>query len=248
MVRLKCKASKAYFKIRDNLYNNSSKCSFKLFESLIQPSEVWAPYLLRNLNDRNFTTLCDKNPGELLHIKLCKLILGVHRKTTNHAVRGDLGSLPILIPMLCHSIKYWWHLNDLCYRNVNSLVVNALLDNRKLCVANNATWSSYIQSVLRMIGRYDIWEKLNICNKSNIPSTIHTGLNNFYISLWSTTINTSQPKLRTYCRFKTDFALENYIQLFKRSTRLNFTKLRISAHTLMVEEGRHFSPKLPLSE
>ena len=59
--------------------------------------------------------------------------------------------------MLCHSIKYWWHLNDLCYQNVNSLVVNALLDNRKLCVANNATWSSYIQSVLRMIGRYDIW-------------------------------------------------------------------------------------------
>ena len=92
MVRLKCKASKAYFKIRDNLYNNSSKCSFKLFESLIQPilsygSEVWAPYLVRNLNDRNFTTLCDKNPGELQHIKLCKLILGVHRKATNHAVR-----------------------------------------------------------------------------------------------------------------------------------------------------------------
>ena len=62
-----------------------------------------------------------------------------------------------------------------------------------------------------MIGRYDIWEKPNICNKSNIglSSTIHAGLNNFYISLWSTTIDTSQPKLRTYCRFKTDFALEN---------------------------------------
>ena len=100
-----------------------------------------------------------------------------------------------------------------------SLAVSALLDNRKLCVtsANNATWSSYIQSVLRMIGRYDIWEKANICNKSNISRTIHTGLNNFYISLWSTTINTSQLKLRTFCRFKTDFALENYIQLFKRS-------------------------------
>ena len=89
------------------------------------------------------------------------------------------------------------------------------------------------------------------CEAGYGPGTIHTGLNNFYISLWSTTINTSQPKLRTYCRFKTDFAQENYIQLFKRSTRLNFTnfiKLRISAHTLMVEKGRHFSPKLPLSE
>ena len=56
--RLKEKASKAYFKIRDNLFSDSSKCSFKLFYTLIQPilnygCEVWAPYLLTKVNDSN---------------------------------------------------------------------------------------------------------------------------------------------------------------------------------------------------
>ena len=55
MLKLKDKASKAFFKIRDTLYNSSVKCSFKLFHSLIQPilsygCEVWAPYLLQKLH------------------------------------------------------------------------------------------------------------------------------------------------------------------------------------------------------
>ena len=63
--RLKDKALKAYFKVRDNLISNSSKCSFKLFQTLIQPilcygCEVWAPYLLKSLNNCNFLSVCDK--------------------------------------------------------------------------------------------------------------------------------------------------------------------------------------------
>ncbi len=250
-IRLSLTATGTEFHSRPD--TRSSKCSFQLFESLVQPilsygSEIWAPYLLRNLNVNNFISLCDKNPGELLHVKLCKLILGVHRKATNHAVRGDLGSFLILIPMLCHSIKYWWHLNDLCYKNINTLVVDALLDNRKLCVNYHATWSSYIQNILKIIGKQDIWEKPNTCSKANISNTIQSGLHNLYVTLWSNAINTTQPKLRTYCRFKMEFIIENYVKLYKRSARVNFTKLRISTHPLMVEKGRHLSPKLPLSE
>jgi hypothetical protein len=137
MLKLKDKASKAFFKIRDTLYNSSVKCSFKLFHSLIQPilsygCEVWAPYLLQKLNSINLINICDKLPGELLNIKLCKLNLGVHRKATNHAARGELGSFPLLIPMLGLSVKYWWSLNELCLKNNNKLVIDALIDNRKL--------------------------------------------------------------------------------------------------------------------
>lgn len=61
MLRLKEKASKAYFKIRDNLNSSSTKCGIKLFTSLIQPilsysCEVWAPYLLKTLNDSKYAT------------------------------------------------------------------------------------------------------------------------------------------------------------------------------------------------
>ena len=56
-------------------------------------------------------------------------------------------------------------------------------------------------------------------------------------------------KLRTYCLFKSNFMLEPYLQknlLVKK--RNNFSKLRISAHTLAVETGRYTSPKTPVDE
>ena len=98
ILRLKDKANKAYFKIRSNLFG-SHKCSMKLFNSLIQPilnygCEIWAPFLLKKLNDANFANICDNLPSEVLHIKVCKLILGVHKRATNDAVRGELGSHP----------------------------------------------------------------------------------------------------------------------------------------------------------
>ena len=163
MERLKDKALKAYFKIRDNLFHSSFKCSMQLFTSLIQPilcygCEVWAPLLFKNLNDSNFLTLCDKLPGETLHIKVCKLILGVHKRATNNAVRGELGSYPLLITMLRLSIKYWWSLNNKCLDGCNSLVVNALLDNRKLCNTCVISWSSGLQGIFNLIDGQEIWD------------------------------------------------------------------------------------------
>jgi hypothetical protein len=108
--RLKDKALKAYFKIRDNLISNSGHCSFKLFQTLIQPilgygCEVWAPYILKKVNDQNFLNICDKLPSESIHIKVCKLILGVFRRASNAGVRGELGSYPLLITMLCLAVN-----------------------------------------------------------------------------------------------------------------------------------------------
>jgi hypothetical protein len=52
-------------------------------------------------------------------------------------------------------------------------------------------------------------------------------------------------KLRTYCTFKTKYALENYLltcdSKFERSA---FAKLRISGHRLRIETGRHVRPKI----
>jgi hypothetical protein len=103
---LREKANKVFFKIRDNLYSCSCNCSLKLFSSLIKPilcygCEVWAPYLLKG-----------KPSSEDIHVKVCKLILGVHRKATYNAVRGEVGSYPLLISMLALSLKYWWKLNN----------------------------------------------------------------------------------------------------------------------------------------
>ena len=134
--------------------------------------EVWAPYLLRKLNDLNLLSMCDKFPGETLHVKVCKIMLGVHRKSTNNAVRGELGCYPLLIFMLGLSVKYWWKLNNNCYKGLNSLVINALADNRKLCDSGIYTWSTGIKKVLHLIGRLDVWERPLMIKPNSFSSTI----------------------------------------------------------------------------
>ena len=67
--------------------------------------------------------MCDKPSCENIHVKVCKLILGVHRKATNNDGRGELGNYPLLIPIirLTLSFKYWWNLNQDCLFGSSSL-------------------------------------------------------------------------------------------------------------------------------
>ena len=248
MNRLKEKALEAYFKIRHNLFDNSTKCGFKLFQTLVQPiigygCEVWSPFLLNKLNNSNFLSLCDKLPGESLHIKFCKGILGVHNKSTNHAVRGELGSFPLLIHMISLSIKYWWKLNVKCHKGSSDLVTDALIDNRRLHSSGTLSWSSGIFNCLKMINRLDIWDKPNVITLSNFDDIVHSGIKEVYSDLWVKQITCYQAKLRTFCLFKKTFSLENYVMMMNRSSRVSFCKLRISAHQLMIEKGRHFNIK-----
>ena len=71
----------------------------------------------------NIYIICDKPSSEAAHVKFCKFTLGVHRKATNSAVRGELGSYPLLIDMVCNSNKYWTHLHNV---NQNSIVYKSI--------------------------------------------------------------------------------------------------------------------------
>ena len=175
-------------------------------------------------------------------------MLVVHRKTTNNAVRGELGAiglLSMLISMLGLSIKYWWKLNVKCFNGCNSLVVNALIDNRKLCDKGIFSWSSGIKNALNLIIKLDIWERPTLLTAGTFSTDIMLNLTNVYDSLWTTSISHVQSKLCSYCLFKKEFCLENYVMMFGRINRFPFTKLRVSAHSLMIEKGCHLHPKIP---
>ena len=58
-----------------------------------------------------------------------------------------------------------------------------------------------------------------------------------YICKWKQII-CSKPKLRTYCSFKSNFIMENYLFLFNKKHRHAIAKLRTSAHNLEIERGR----------
>ena len=51
-------------------------------------------------------------------------------------------------------------------------------------------------------------------------------------------------KLRTYRKFKSDLTLEPYLSFMKKQhVRQSFSRLRISAHNLLIETGRHHRPR-----
>lgn len=81
--------------------------------------------------------------------------------------------------------------------------------------------------------------------KSTIMKVVETGLQSAYDVLWYSCISNVNSKLRTYCKFKTNFVHENYIHMLHRTQRASFCKLRVSAHILMIEKGRYSIPSIP---
>ena len=58
-----------------------------------------------------------------------KCVLGVHRKTTNVAVMGELGRYPIIINVICDTVKYF---EKLISGDVSNLLKGALKENSYL--------------------------------------------------------------------------------------------------------------------
>ena len=98
------------------------KTMLKLFNTLVTPiltcnSEIWGTFMKAN-QLRNFDTFIknlfdDKMPHEILQLKSGKIILGVHKKAANVAVRGELGLLPTNMEIYLKMIKYYLHIVDL---------------------------------------------------------------------------------------------------------------------------------------
>ena len=94
---------------RLNLHQLNPKSAIKIFDSIISPillynADVWGVYIKNDFNN------WDKLPVEKVHLKFCKLYLGVGRKTSNIASRSELGNIPKIDKRI---FKYITHLNSL---------------------------------------------------------------------------------------------------------------------------------------
>ena len=122
--RLTDQALKALFKLKQMDTVRNIPVALKLFDILIMPilrycSEIWTPYFIKNLNNTNLLSLAEKLPMEKIHLKFCKFILGVNRKTTNIAVRAELGRRPILLDLITHSTTYCLYITKLIIIIIN---------------------------------------------------------------------------------------------------------------------------------
>ena len=54
----------------------------------------------------------DKTQAEKVHLRYCKLFLGLNRKASNYAARGEMGRFPLQLTVLKQILTYNLYLNS----------------------------------------------------------------------------------------------------------------------------------------
>ena len=151
------KGLKAYFKLKKDLLslNPNLKTSIHVFDHTIKPillygCEVWGTFNSTSAKFRgdNPVTLDKIYPNlfcEKLHLKFCKFILGVHRKTTNLAVLSELGRFPLYYDIIKSMINYWQRLEKL---ESFPLLKDAYEHSKDLHIRHKSSWYGALQKIL----------------------------------------------------------------------------------------------------
>ena len=125
---LRDKARKATFALQKSIFDGklNINLALRLFDQLIRPiptncSNIWGPFISQ-INKHteqltNISTSFNNYIFEKLHLKFCKIILGVYAKASNDAVRGELGRRPIIFFILKSAMKYWVRLQTIDDKN-----------------------------------------------------------------------------------------------------------------------------------
>ena len=241
------KALKCFYKLCKDFmpHNPSVKTCLHVFDHTIKPillygCEVWGSFNSYTARFRNGDVFLDRIYANLisenLHIKFCKNILGTHKKSSNLAVLSELGRFPLHFDILKSMLKYWHRLENL--GTSFPLLKNAYISSKDLYGENKPSWYGSIKYLLKSINLpFDKVKTGTYGFKKMLDKHIYSQ----YLDMWKRKLSdNSQGKLRTYTLFKTNFGLEKYLNTVKNfDQRKHITKFRISAHKLMIEQGRY---------
>ena len=141
------------------------------------------------------------------------------------------------------------------------MVYTSYLECIRMAEDCNIGWLSGVKILLHYVNKENIWLRMlshtNIENPNQLCKQITSVFNEKYSVPWkdvidngiSSTNQNGGNKLRTYCTYKQSYCRENYLCMIKcKETRSRFTRLRVSAHNLMIETGRHLKPKLNVED
>ena len=182
---------------------------------------------------QKYETSIEQFLSEKLNLSFCKYVLGVHKKSQNSAVRGELGRFPIGVNIDANILLY--------YHNLQCTTTNSLL--KEALAVNEIAPKSWASKCVQL-KRY-----INVNSNSNIVYSERKSIEQFikssYEKIWLDKIN-SETKMRTYKLFKQNLAYEPYLNIINAEHRKSFTRFRISAHSLAIERGRYTKPPTPI--
>ena len=235
--------------------------ALSMFDTIVSPvalygSEVWAPLVLPVKSFRDIDSVLrawENFKPEILNQKVCRMLLGVHRKAARYAVLGELGRFPLLFRALSHTLKYEWHVSN--KTPLSSLVSQALTEMRAMSDSNVDCWYNRVAKLKTL---FNVPMFNNGTNPDLVGKRVQKLIESKFSIFWKREINrvklvpgsnSDHNKLRFYNTLKSSFTIEPYLTLVEnRNQRSWLSRIRISAHRLRIEIGRYTQPVTPVSE
>ena len=234
---------KAVFKIKAAFksIDINPELSLNMFDTLVKPivcysSEIWGAMntLYCSTSKTKLWEKIEKLPVEIFHLKYCKGLLGVHKKSQNSAVMGELGRYPIFITIMKTMLKYIRHLDEV--KEDRPLLAAAIKSDEKL--ANGKSWRKNIEKIVKLFG----FTTRGILSDGYIDKIIFN-MKKDYESHWRRSLgstNSEDGRLYIYRHIKSSFVFEPYLkQVSSLKIRRALTKMRISSNNLEIETGRY---------
>ena len=142
------------------------------------PSMVWSQPIIWSLE-----TMFDDLHIEKLNVKFCKYLLGVNKKASNLAVRGELGRYPFLIDVVLSMVKYWVRLNDTKNKITDNLLLETIKENKAMADKNQPCWLTCLKTILFEIGMPNIYLHPAKCTRKTIKD-LQIKLKSRYVQKW----------------------------------------------------------------
>ena len=213
------------------LLANTRKCDFniktlcQLFDSFVGSilsygCEVWGFSKSKEL--------------ERIHLKFCKTILKAKTCTSNAGGYGDMCRYPLYIGRYVRIIRYWCKLV-----NTNNVILSTIYNTTLEDVLNGQqTWAGNVKCLLGEFGFANVWLNPDSINLCAFPSVFKQRLIDCFIQKWQGDLQ-NNGVLTEYKQFKMNFSFECYLNIFPVKHRVVLTKLRLSAHSLLIDTGRY---------
>ena len=229
------KANRAKFALNNiaKLKEVPVRTAVRLFDAAVLPiltygSEIWALNLTLD-HDK-----WDETPIERAHLNFIKHILGVNRSTNNILCRAELGRYPINIHINSKIINFYKHVKS---KPNETIVHQAYLLDKQLSqrYIETGTLQQHITNFCH------IYPRTLPLSKRLIKKTLKSK----YEQIWKDKLSLTSRGIH-YSTFKTNISYEVYLDKVRcRKFRRSLTKLRLSDHRLMIEQGRKMKPKIP---
>ena len=227
---LKAQASKAIYSIRilnSKCGNMPVKLQLDMFDKTVLPillygAECWGYKYCKEIED--------------VQVTFCKYVLGVPRHTSNAAVLGELGRLPLNVYYMHKLVKYWVKLLDMDEDRLPRSVYLMLKEHDS---HGRINWVTHVRKLLYRFGFGVVWLQQNIGNTDTFLSLLKQRLTDIACQDWHTQV-VENDKLKTYNCFKSILEIEMYTSFdIPKIILRSLAKLRCSSHNLLIETGRH---------